>query len=270
MAFSVITNNAAAIALQSLTSISKSLEKTQLNISTGLKVNGPQDDASTFAIAQNQRGEVAGLESVASALANGKSIVDVAITAGQSIADLTVELKAKVVQANQAGLDANSRSALNNDFIALRDQILEVTRTAEFNGVNLVQSGATATSVLSTVDGSTIAVSAQTFDPTSLGIQSATLSSSANAATALTAIDSAITTVSSKLAALGSVSTRIDVQSDFSTKLRDILKTGIGNLVDADLAEESANLQALQIQQQLGVQALSIANSSPQTILGLF
>ena len=183
---------------------------------------------------------------------------------------LSVGASRYVASANQAGLDAASRTALNNDFTALRTQISEIVNTAEFNGVNLVKSGASATSILSTVDGSAIAVSAQAMDATTLGIQSLDLTSSANAATALSAIDSAITSVNNKLAALGSVAKRIEVQSDFTTKLVDIFKSGVGNLVDADLAEESAKLQGLQIKQQLGVQALSIANSGPQSVLALF
>jgi flagellin len=270
MALSVNTNSGASIALQSLNLTTRNLERTQLNISTGLKVNGPKDDASTFAIAQNLRGEVSGLNAVKTALANGEATVNVAIDAGTSVADLLTEMKAKVVQANQAGLDANSRTALNNDFTALRNQVQDIVNSAEFNGINLVKSGATASTVLSSVDGSTIAVAAQALDATTLGIATLDLTSSAGAATALTAIDSAITTTSNKLAALGSVSKRIEVQSDFTKKLVDVFKSGIGNLVDADLAEESAKLQSLQIKQQLGVQALSIANSGPQAILSLF
>jgi flagellin len=270
MALSVNTNTGAMAALQNLSITNKALEKTQLRITTGLKVNGPKDDASTFAIAQGLRGEIAGLGAVKTALANGDAFTNVAIEAGKGISDLLIEMKAKVVQSNQAGLDANSRTALNNDFVALRTQISEIVNTAEFNGVNLVQSGASATSILSTVDGSAIQVSAQSMDATTLGIATLDLTSSANAATALSAIDSAITSVNNKLASLGSVAKRIDVQSEFTTKLVDIFKSGVGNLVDADLAEESAKLQGLQIKQQLGVQALSIANSGPQSILGLF
>jgi flagellin len=213
---------------------------------------------------------VAGLNAVKTALANGEATVNVAIDAGTSVADLLTEMKAKVVQANQAGLDASSRTALNNDFTSLRNQVQDIVNSAEFNGINLVKSGATASSVLSSVDGSTIAVAAQALDATTLGIATLDLSSSAGAASALTAIDSAITTTSNKLAALGSVSKRIEVQSDFTKKLVDVFKSGIGNLVDADLAEESAKLQSLQIKQQLGVQALSIANSGPQAVLSLF
>lgn len=270
MGMSVNTNIGAMVALQNLNSTNKALQRTQLNITTGLKVNGPKDDASSFAIAQGMRGDIAGMESVKVALATGDSIVGVAITAGQSIADLLTQMKAKIVQANQAGLDSTSRSALHNDFDALRSQLTTIVASAEFNGSNLIKSGASALTVLSTVDGSTITVGAQVMDTTTLTIHTANLTSSASAAIALTAIDTAITLVSSKLANLGSSAKRIEVQSEFTTKLIDILKEGVGNLVDADLAEESAKLQGLQIKQQLGVQALAIANSGPQSIVALF
>jgi flagellin len=270
MVLSVNTNTGAMIALQKLSLTNRQLEKTQLNITTGLRVNGPKDDASTFAIAQNMRGEVKGLASVKTAVATGESIVDVAIEAAQNISDLLLEMKAKVVQANQQGLDPASRTALNNDFTALMAQISTIVQTAEFNNTSLIKSGATNLTVLSTVDGSTITVSAQIMDTTTLGVATLDLTSVSNAMVALTAMDTAITAMNQKLANLGSSAKRLEIQGDFSAKLMDILKTGVGNLVDADLAEESANLQALQIKQQLGVQALAIANQSPQTILALF
>ena len=270
MSLSVNTNMGAMVALQNLNATNKQLENTQLRITTGLKVNGPKDDAATYAIAQTMRGEISGYNSVKTALAGGESAVNVAIEAGKSIADLLTEMKAKVVQANQAGLDSASRSAIQHDFAALRDQIATIVQTAEFNGTNLINTGATDLAVLSTVDGSTIAVSAQKMDGSTLGIAALSLATSGGASSALTAIDSAIVSVNQKLANLGSSAKRLEVQSDFATKLIDILKAGVGNLVDADLAEESARLQALQIKQQLGVQALSIANQSPQSILSLF
>lgn len=270
MALSIITNTGAMAALQNLNKTTKLLEKTQLNVTTGLRVNGPKDDASSFAIAQRMRGEIAGIKAVKTALANGDSISNTAITAGLAIADLLTEMKAKVVQANQAGLDSQSRSALNTDFIALRNQLDTIVQTAEFNGTNLIESAASTLTVLSTVDGSTISVSAQDLSATGLGIEASVLSTSAGASTALTAIETAIDRITSRLAELGSSARRIEIQNEFSTQLIDILRQGVGNLVDADLAEESAKLQALQIQQQLGVQALAIANSGPQAILGLF
>ncbi len=159
---------------------------------------------------------------------------------------------------------------MDSDFRALRDQISTIVATAEFNAVNLIASGATTTSVLSTVDGSIITVSAQSMDTSTLGIASVDLTTSAGASTALTSIDSAITNVSDKLASLGSTANRIEVQTEFTTSLIDILTAGLGNLVDADMAEEAASLTALQVQQQLGVQSLSIANASPGIILSLF
>ncbi|MDA1133288.1 MAG: flagellin [Proteobacteria bacterium] len=267
---SVNTNAGAMIALQSLSSTSRSLNTTQLRVTTGLKVNGPKDDAATFAIAQNMRGDIAGMNAVKTNLALGQSITNVAIDAGKAIADILTEMKAKSVQASQEGLDTNSYTALNEEFTALRAQIESIVATAEFNGKNLVTSNATNLKVLSTVDGSTITVTKQAIDATTIGIRTAALTNATQAGTALTAVSQAIITVSNALASLGSSAKRVDIQAEFTGKLMDILKQGVGNLVDADLAEESANLQALQIKQQLGVQALAIANAGPTSVLALF
>ncbi len=266
---SILTNAGALAALQQLSKTQKALNVTQLRVTTGLKVNGPQDNASSFAIAQRLRGEIAGIQAVGTTLANGDSIVNTAISGGKAIADLLTEMKAKVVQANQAGLDSASRTSLDTDFTSLRDQLTTIVSTAEFNDVNLIESAATNLLVLSTVDGSTITVSAQALDTTTLAINTSTLLTSEGASSALTAINTAITTVADKLAALGSAAKQIEVQTEFSTGLVDILKEGVGSLVDADLVAESATLQALQIQQQLGVQALAMANAQPALILNL-
>jgi flagellin len=181
-----------------------------------------------------------------------------------------IEMKAKSVQASQAGLDTDSYTALNQEFTSLRAQIEAIVSSAEFNGTNLIASGSANLDVLSTVDGSTITIVKQSIDATTLAIHTAALTNATVSATALTAISQAIITVSNALASLGSASKRVDIQTEFTAKLQDILKMGVGNLVDADLAEESANLQASQIKQQLGVQALAIANAGPQSILALF
>ena len=170
MTFSINTNVGAFVALQNLTKTTGQLEVTQLRITTGLRVNGPKDDASNFAIATRLRGDIKGIESVKIALATGDSIVNTGISAGKSIADLLTDMKAKTVQANQAGLDSASRTALHNDFVSLRDQLTTIVVSAEFNNTNLITSGASTLTVLSTVDGSTITVSAQAMDVTTLGI----------------------------------------------------------------------------------------------------
>ena len=274
MTMSIITNVGAMVALQSLSATNRQLETTQTRVTTGFAINGPKDNAATFAIAQNMRGDISGMGAIKGTLALGVSITSVAIDAAKAISDLLIEMKAKTVQGSQEGLDADSYSALNNEFTSLREQIEMIVLTSEFNGKNLITSGGTNLKVLSTIDGSTITVTAINLSVTGgLGatFSCATISSTAApVGSARTAVDSVIILVSNALAALGAGARRLDIQADFTGKLQDVVKQGVGNLVDADLALESANLQAFQVKQQLGVQALSIANAGPQTILALF
>ena len=269
-ALSVNTNTSANIALSQLRILNKKLGSTQLRITTGLKVSGPQDNAATFQIATRLRSDVAGLGAVKTALSNGDSIVSVAISAGKAITDLLTESKAKVVQANQAGLATASRSALDVDFKKLRSQIETIVSTADFNATNLIDAGASTLNVLSSIAGSVISVRAQSLDTTTLGIHTASLATSSAAVSALTAIGTAIDLAAAKLAALGSSAKGIEIQSQFTTSLINVVEEGIGNLVDANLAEESAQLQALQVQQQLAVQSLAIANSGLSLVMRLF
>ena len=250
--------------------ITRVLQQTQLRVTSGLKINNPQDDSSGFQISTRIKGDINGVSAVKTSLDLGVTTVNIAIEGGKSIKDLAIEMKGKVIQANQAGLDANSRTALHNDFIALRNQINTIALSAEFNENNIIKSGATTFAVLSTQDGSTITVSAQVMDSTTLQINATNLTTSGSAAAARTAIETAIALAGDKLAALGASHKSLTIQSDFTSKTIDSLKEALGTLVDADLAEESAKLQALQIQQALGVQALNIANAGPTALLGLF
>ena len=193
MALSINTNAGPMIGLQSLNKVNALIGTTQLRITTGLRTNGPMDDAATFAIAQNLRAAIAGTTAVTTNLALGKSIVSVAIDGGVAIADLLSEIKAKSIQASQEGLDADSYAALNDDFISLRDQIESVIATAEFDGKNLIKSGASNHVVLSTTDGSTITVSAQQIQPVNLGLGAIDVATAANASAALILVDTAIT-----------------------------------------------------------------------------
>lgn len=269
MVLSINTNVGSQVALASLNKTTRQLEQATLRVSTGFKVNGAKDDPSTFAIAQRLRADVAGFGSVTTRLAEGVAIADTAIAAAESISDLLIDLKAKAVSANQSGLTSATHFALNTDFQALITQIGSVTNTASFNGVNLV-GATTAFNVLSNIDGTTINFNPGGLDATVLGLDTADLNDQAGAAAALGAVDAAIDQVNAELASVGSFANSLVIQKDFIAALTDSLVAGIGNLVDADLARESARLQSLQIKQQLGVQALAIANAAPQTILGLF
>lgn len=271
MALSVNTNTGAMVALQNLNVTNNQLAEVQSRINTGLKVATAKDDGATFAIAQNIRSTIAGLDAVKDSLNRGVSASDTALAAGQSISDLLIEMKEKAVAATDASLDTSSRNALNADFAALRDQISTIVANAEFDGINLIDGSISSVSVLANDEGSTITVSAQELTVSAgLSVLSHDLTTATNAGQARSAVEAAIQTANAALAALGTDARSLEIHNTFIGQIQDTLTTGVGNLVDADLAAESARLQSLQIKQQLGVQALSIANQAPQTILGLF
>ncbi len=274
MTFSVNTNNGAMIALENLSATSQQLQTTQNRINTGLKVASAKDDGATWAIAQNQRAQVMSLDSVTSSLQRGQSTLDVAISAGTQVSDLLTQMKAKALAASDSGLDQASRDALNSDFKSLRDQITTIVSNADFNGSNMIKSGGDTIYALANADGtSKITVAAQDM---SLGGANVTIGATDTIGTSTTAsamiatLQTSINNVSSSLAKLGTGSKALASHLTFVSKLQDTINAGIGNLVDADLAKESATLQALQTKQQLGIQALSIANSSTSSLLSLF
>jgi flagellin len=274
MSFSVNTNTGAQVALQYLNQTQGQLDQTQSAINSGLKVASAKDDGAIYAIAQNQRGAVAGFSSVINSLNNGSSAIDVALSAGQSISDLLIQLKQKALSAADPSLDTASRQALNANFVALRDQISTIVKNAVFNNFNLVDGSTNMVQALASADG-TRRVTAQAenmnLSGTIVTIKStSTVSTQAKASALITVIQSSLTNVNSALAKLSSGAAKFSIQASFTQKLSDTLTAGIGNLVDANMAQESAMLQSLQVKQQLGVQALSIANQSPQTILSLF
>ncbi|XBQ17693.1 MAG: flagellin [Oceanicaulis sp.] len=271
---SVNTNPGAMIALQNLNKSNMELQQVQNRINTGLEVAGAKDNGGIYAIAQRMRSQVAGYGVVQQSLDRGEATLDVALAAGEAISDLLIEMKEKALGAADASLDTQSRTALNEDFKALRDQIGTIVANAEFNGLNLIDGTTAAFTALANQDGSnTIVVTSENM---SLSGSIVTVTSTASFATATQAdniasqIGTSLDNVNEALARLGTKSKSLEIHSTFVTKLSDSLEKGIGNLVDADLAKESARLQALQVKQQLGVQALSIANSTPQTVLSFF
>ena len=273
---SVNTNVGAMIALQNLNATNTELANTQTRINTGKKVANAKDNGAIWAIAQNQRATSGALNAVKESLSRGQSTVDVAISAGETISDLLLQMKEKALAATDTTLDTNSRTALNDDFVALRDQIGKAIANAEFNGANMLKAGGVQIQSLANANGtSVISVAAQDLSLTN-GLGNTGVSTTASISTIslatdmVTAVDLAITKVSSVLSTLGTGSKSLASHLSFISKLQDAIDAGVGNLVDADLAKESAKLQALQTKQQLGVQALNIANQSPQTIMSLF
>ena len=275
MTNSVHTNTAAAIALQNLTRTNDRLTDVQGRISTGLKVQGAKDNAAVWAIAQGQRADTSALGAVKASLDRATSIADVGLSAGESISDLLNQLKEKVVAAQDESLKTQSRQLLNSDFQALIKAISSAVQNASFDGSNILNGSLTnGIKFLANADASS-SITLSSKDLTLGGSiielsMSDSLMSLTGATQAMSRLNDSITQLNASLGELGSQAKQIEAHNGFVTKLMDTLEAGIGNLVDADLAKESARLQALQVQQQLGAQALSIANQSPQIILSLF
>ncbi|MFI0396732.1 flagellin N-terminal helical domain-containing protein [Paracoccus jiaweipingae] len=396
---SILTNNGAMVALQTLKGVNASMSKTQNEISTGKSVATAKDNAAIWAISKTMESDVAGFKAISSSLALGESTVAVARNAAESVTDLLTQIKDKVIAANKNDISAEERNKIQTDIKAMTEQIGTVTGSAQFNGQNLINgSSSNPVRVLSSLDRSTSGVAASyidvdTFDMRSIKKSSADVSVTAATATTLTSVQFAdatgaaatggaalskeaagggepagliagdsvivqmeghdlsytikegdqiaevvaglnaaaakdkltgitfsdstddlqvtvagrdaevkVATVRGDMgqlavmdvmseegssaaleaiehliqksidnaAAFGSAERRVGTQKDFIGKLTDSLKSGIGSMVDADMEETSARLQALQVQQQLATQSLSIANQAPQALLSLF
>ena len=275
MTNSVHTNAAAAIALQNLTQTNERLGNVQNRVSTGLKVQGAKDNAAIWAIAQGQRADIGALSAVKQSLDRATSIADVALSAGESVSDLLNQLKEKVVAAKDQSLKTQSRKLLDADFKALLRAITSAVDNASFDGGNILNGTLTNgikflanadASAFVTLSGKNLSLGGSILE---LSLSDSLLTMT-GATTALNKLDDSITQLNAALGELGAQAKQISAHNTFVSKLMDTLESGVGNLVDADLAKESARLQALQVQQQLGAQALSIANSAPQIILSLF
>ncbi|MFN6982054.1 MAG: flagellin [Brevundimonas sp.] len=304
MTTSIHTNTSAMIALQNLNRTSEQLASTQSRVNTGLKVQGAKDNAAVWAVAQGQRADKGSLEAVTTSLNRATSIADVSLAAGEQISDILLEMKQKATAAADPSQSTATRASYDQEFQALLKSVQSFADNAIFDGANILDGSATTDmTFLASADGNeTIAMKRQDLSLFGLGLAAASYDSNKatpaidawvdDAATttvnetllnaapdllteekaklALRRIDDAITVASSRLSELGAQAKQIERHTTYVGKLSDSLEAGIGNLVDADLAKESARLQALQVQQQLGVQALSIANQAPQMILSLF
>ena len=250
------------------------LQKTQDRVSTGLAIGSSKDNGAIWGIAQNSRASISALDSVKQSLQRAQSTVDVAVSAGQTISDLLNQIKQKVLAGTDTSLDATSRTALNSDVTAMISQIKKTVANADFNGVNMVKTSGASIYALANASGT----SQLTVAAANLGVgggrvtftAAASFTSATTASTLLALVNNSITNVNASVALMGTGSNALATHLNFISTLQDTLTQGVGNLVDADIAKESATLTALQTKQQLGVQALSIANTSKSTLLALF
>ncbi|MDC9832242.1 flagellin [Rhizobium binxianense] len=298
---SINTNNAAMAALQTLRGINQGLQTTQAHVSSGYRVGKAADNAAYWSIATTMRSDNKALSAVSDALGLGAAKVDTAYSAMDSAIDVVGDIKAKLVAATENGVD---KSKVQEEISQLQQQLLSVAQSASFSGENWVAGAAGTKNVVASFvrDGSnavSVVMTDYVLDDSSAGnvlfgmsggavdVSTGILGTSNGATgsvyemditnftlgdiqTALTNVESALKSMTSAGAALGSISKRIELQENFVSALSDSIDSGVGRLVDANMEEESSKLSALQTQQQLAVQSLSIANSSSQTILTLF
>lgn len=303
---SLLTNSSAMTALQTLAQTNKNMEITQNRISTGLRVGTASDNAAYWSIATTMRSDNQAISVVQDSLGLGAGKVDTAYTAMADAIDRVTELKQKVLAAKNAS--AEDKAKLQSEIKTIQAHLTDTIGNASYAGSNLIQTDSTDTDVttfsivssynrdstgtvttgkidvtLSTIrlidSGDDTGILDTEFTTTGGGAVTATILTLDVTATdvdnddlddMLTAIEGGLKKMATGAAELGAAKKRIDLQSSFMSKLSDAIERGVGQLVDADMNEESARLQALQVQQQLGIQALSIANSNSQNILSLF
>ncbi|MEO9458142.1 MAG: flagellin [Lentilitoribacter sp.] len=322
---SIMTNNAALAALQTMRSINMDLEETQSRISSGYKVETAKDNSAYWSIATTMRSDNKALGTVQDALGLGAAKVDTAYTGMNSSMEVVSEIKAKLVAAREPGVD---KTKINSELTELKNQLQSISESASFSGENWLKNADAATASDKDIVGSfnraadgTVSVTKLSVDVSgmilidTIGAQRGALTaayagaspSGSVAATAgdnwvlidvpastgvttavgteialdnntadsdidemISVVDHIYSKMTESASNLGAVNSRIEMQESFVGQLMDSIDKGIGRLVDADMNEESTRLKALQTQQQLGVQALSIANSSSQNIMSLF
>ncbi|WP_245215351.1 flagellin [Pararoseomonas baculiformis] len=272
---SVNTNLGAQVALQSLNRTNEALSITQKRVSTGYRVADAKDDGAAFAVAQAVRADIAGLTSANEQMGSVQGILDTTLSGLNKVSDTMTEIRGVLVKLADGTLSSSQRTQYQSQYESLRTQVQNYIADATYNGRTLLTTstgaggGNIATTrneqatlyTLSAVEGATSLVVATA--PTDAAAAASALASTGDFVTKMTAVNTALNT-------FGSNSTYLEAQMSYNKEKLDALETGLGSLIDADLAKESAKLQALQIKQQLGTQALGIANQSPQGLLSLF
>ncbi|MBO6559537.1 MAG: flagellin [Nisaea sp.] len=267
-------------ALRNLTGIQMAKDRVQNHVSTGLRVTGAEEDASNFAIAQGIRTELRAIDAVIKGLNNAKGVAQVGIAGATAVSNLMTDIRKKITEGANPGNTTQQQQILQNDYSDMIAQMRQILENSTFNGENILIEVAIPfnlavgtvndINVLSNVDGSTLTVRGQRIDVSYARLANEDISTPANAQTALTVWQTAMTDIGTALGQLGADARALSLQTNFLESTRDAVDEGLGNIVDANMARESARLTALQVQEQLAVQTLGLANQRPQTILGLF
>jgi flagellin len=269
---SIVTNASSFVALRNLNNINAAMQTTQNRVSTGLRISDSADDSSNFAIAQGIRTELKALSAVSQGLNNTKGIGKVALAGTTGVSNLLGDIRAKMTELANEGITAAQRTILSSDFNKLMSQAGNFIANADFNGVNVLETAQTSISTLSNLNGGSLTLNKQDLQTTAEALAAISVSTgatitSAAITTEFTALETAVNTA---LGGLGADVRALNLQTDFLSDISSATEEGLGNIVDADMARESARMTALQVQQQLSVQTLGIINQAPNSLLGLF
>jgi len=285
MGNSVNTNAGALTALSSLRVNNTALSVTSRQVQTGYRVADANDDAAIFSVAQGVRGNVKAYAQVQSSLSAGIGLGEVTMSALKGIDNLTGDIKAKIIALSDGSLTSAQQNVYRGDIHALISQVNNYISQATYNGKNLLTGDARATplSFVADVSGTTLSYSTihqlnwdsdealgpNVLFPTPNDVTDTINANPPNTTTAMASLNQFIGRVVEMSSTVASQMRSMQQQRDFVDNLADAMKKGLGALVDADVAAQSATLQSQQVAQQLNMQALSIANQQPNVLLSL-
>jgi flagellin len=280
MAFSIQTNISALIALTNFEKASAELDNVSKVISTGLNITSSEDDSSNFSIAQGIRGEVKSIDAVIRGINNAKGIAKVAISGATAVSNLLQDIRQKVTEGANPANTAAQQVLIQNDYASLLQQMRQFMENSEFNGVNIlietnvpfntIVGDVNDVAVLNDLQGRSITLEGQRLDLSYALLLQEDINTPANASQTLTVLLQEERRVNNALASLGSNFRALEQQTEYLEILKDVTETGLGNIVGADMARDSAKLTSSQVQKELAAQTVSVANQNPQIFLGLF
>jgi flagellin len=271
---SLNTNTSSYSSISSFGSAQSAVHSAQKRIATGLKVADAYDNGAAFSVAEGLRGDTAALGAANERLAVGKGMIDVAVQAGQFISSAMEDVKSTLIKLSDSSLSAKDRANYQTQYNSQVADIGAFIKDAKYNGVNLLQQGGQNQNIVSNGSGGSVTVQAQDLESSVANVLSGADVSTASGAAALLqsggAFSQAEDGLGSALNSLSSNARSVNNSIKSNSSIMDATNTGLGEIVDADLAKEAALLSAAQAQQQLAGQSLSIANQSPQALLSLF
>ena len=280
MAFSIQTNISALIALTNFEKASAELDNVSKVISTGLNITSSEDDSSNFSIAQGIRGEVKSIDAVIRGINNAKGIAKVAISGATAVSNLLQDIRQKVTEGANPANTAAQQVLIQNDYASLLQQMRQFMENSEFNGVNIlietnvpfntIVGDVNDVAVLNDLQARSITLEGQRLDLSYALLLQEDINTPENASQTLTVLLQEERRENNALASLGSNFRALEQQTEYLEILRDVTETGLGNIVDADMARASAKLTSSQVQKELAAQTVSVANQNPQIFLGLF